>query len=179
MNVRLFVLGLLREQPRHGYELYRWLERSQTAVWAEVLPGSIYHALRQMHKEGLIDIQSTEQTGNRSRAIYTITPAGQAAFNQLLQEGWQHPPHSFPVRLYTLLTFSEHLPAPVLRNAIEHQLTALEQELARWQQGETAKVQAGVLPLWGQAMFENGKHHLEADIALLRNVLALIPAESF
>jgi len=52
--VRLFVLGLLYARPRHGYEIRKWLETRRTDLWTGVLPGSIYHALKQMTKEGLV-----------------------------------------------------------------------------------------------------------------------------
>jgi DNA-binding PadR family transcriptional regulator len=177
MSVRLFVLGLVRERPQHGYELHRWLERSQTMVWADVLPGSIYHALRQMHKEGLIEVRATEHSGNRARAIYSITAAGEHAFDRLLAEGWQQRLSSFPVALYTLLTFSQHLSTVRLRDAIEQQLVKLTDELEHWAQGAAAKEEAEVLPPWGQAMFNNGREHLEADLRLLRSVLALLPKD--
>lgn len=175
MNVRLFVLGLLREQPQHGYELYRWLEQSQTDIWADVLPGSIYHALRQMHKEGFIEVQTTEHTGNRSRSIYTITPAGQEAFVRLLEEGWQQRLPGFPVALYTLLTFSHHMPPSRLRAVIEQQIMHLRHEIDHWQQDEATKGAADRLPTWGQAMFQNGREHLDADLRLLQHVLAGLP----
>jgi DNA-binding PadR family transcriptional regulator len=177
MNVRLLVLGLLRAQPMHGYELHRWLEVSRADLWADVLPGSVYHALRQMHKEGLVEMQSTERTGNRSRAVYAITPAGEAAFARLLAEGWRAPPRSFPAALYTLLTFSDHLPTPVLRAAVQQQIAAVEQELSVWEEGAALKTQAGVLPAWGLAMFENGRRHLEADLQLLRSLLTQLGAQ--
>lgn len=175
MNVRLFVLGLLRERPQHGYELHRWLERSQTDVWADVLPGSIYHALRQMQKEGFIEVQATEHTGNRSRSIYSITTTGREAFARFLEEGWQQRLPGFPVALYTLLTFSQHLPPARLRDVIEQQIVNLTRELEQWRQGEVAKREAEVLPPWGQAMFQNGREHLEADLRLLQRVLAVLP----
>jgi DNA-binding PadR family transcriptional regulator len=174
MNVRLIVLGLLCQRPQHGYELHKWLEVSRTDLWADVLPGSIYHALRQMHKEGLIEVQATEHTGNRSRAIYAITPAGQEAFEQLLSDQWQLPPRSFPVTLYILLTFSDRLPVTVLQEAIQRQIAALEQELGQWREGAAVKTQTNVLPPWGLALFENGRRHLEADLLLLHSLLVYL-----
>jgi DNA-binding PadR family transcriptional regulator len=71
--IRLFVLGILNQKTMHGYELYQQLERSRIDLWSDVLPGSIYHAFRQMDKEGLVRIRGTEQTGIKTRAIYEIT----------------------------------------------------------------------------------------------------------
>ena len=44
--VRLLVLGLLQFKPLSGYEIQQILQVSQIDVWAGILPGSIYHALK-------------------------------------------------------------------------------------------------------------------------------------
>lgn len=168
MSARLLVLGLLSERPQHGYELHKWLEVSRADRWAAVLPGSVYHALRQMEREGLVEMRATEHAGNRARAVYAITEAGQGEFGRLLRAGWERPPRSFPVALYTLLTFSDHVPVPEMRDALVRQIAALERELGEWREGEAAKMDAGALPEWGHALFENGCAHLEADLQLLR-----------
>jgi DNA-binding PadR family transcriptional regulator len=43
MNARLVILGLLFESDKHGYEVQKWLEVSNTDLWADVKSGSIYH----------------------------------------------------------------------------------------------------------------------------------------
>ena len=171
MNMRLLVLGLLEREPMHGYEIQKWLEISHTELWAEVLPGSIYHALRQMEKEGLVEVRATEQHGHRARAIYALTEAGRAMFQWLLREGWQQAPSTFPSDLYTLLTFSHRLPSEERRVGLQAMLSALEKALAQWEAGEQAKKEAIAFPTFLQAVFDNGREHLEANIRLVRRLL--------
>jgi DNA-binding PadR family transcriptional regulator len=123
----------------YGYEIQKWLEISHTELWADVLPGSIYHALRQMEKEGPVQVQATQQRGHRARAIYALTQAGREMFQLLLREGWQQVPRTFPSNLCTLLTFSHHLPSEERRAGLQTMLAALEKELAQWGEGEQAK----------------------------------------
>ena len=54
---RLMVLGLLKSKPMSGYEIQQILTKSQSDSWAGILPGSIYHALKKMEKEGLVEIK--------------------------------------------------------------------------------------------------------------------------
>ncbi len=90
MSTRLIILGLLQEQPYHGYDLKRVMKERYMDEWANVAFGSIYFALRQMAGEGLIVAQTTEKEGNRpSRTVYRITKAGRQAFMRLLRESWQ------------------------------------------------------------------------------------------
>jgi DNA-binding PadR family transcriptional regulator len=84
--VRLFVLGLLLRRPMSGYEVQRILQLNRTDLWAGILSGSIYHALKKLEAEGLVTLSVTEQSGNRTRAIYAITHKGVSEHRSLLRE---------------------------------------------------------------------------------------------
>ena len=70
------ILGLVRwMQPVHGYDVRRELLSWSADEWANVAPGSIYHALRKLAEEGLLEEVATEQVGARpARTTYRITP---------------------------------------------------------------------------------------------------------
>lgn len=165
--IRLVVLGLLIQRPMHGYELQRQLEVGYAAHWAGILPGSIYHALKKMEMEGLVAIKVTEQTGLRMRAIYAITESGREEFRRLLQETWRTPQSVFPRGLYTALAFLTELPVGEVRKALSEQITAMEKDLMRWQEGETAQGEVAPLLGWQQAVFVNAQDHLQADLRFL------------
>src|SRR5690606_29190827 len=82
--VRLWVLGLLMKRPLHGYEIRRYLELTRSDQWAGILSGSIYHAITRLEGEGFIQQTALERAGNRTRAVYAITPAGREEFRRLL-----------------------------------------------------------------------------------------------
>ena len=65
MNVvRLLVLGILKERRRaHGYAIRRELLSWRVETWTNVKPGSIYHAIRQLAKEGMLKALGTEEMG--------------------------------------------------------------------------------------------------------------------
>jgi hypothetical protein len=50
-------------------------------------------------------------------------------------------------------------------------LAALKKELVQWGEGEQVKKEAVAFPSWLQAVFDNGREHLEANIRLLRRLL--------
>ncbi len=174
MSTRLMVLGLLNEAPKHGYEIQKWLEESRTVIWADVLPGSIYHALQQLQKEGFIEVSKTSQTGHRLRAVYAITNAGRGELKRLLRNALQQPPRSFPTTLYTALTFFKELPRDEVLAFIEALIPQLEQEIEVWNYGETVKNNLIPLPVHVHVMFVNGREHLEADLRLLHRLYELL-----
>ena len=88
----MMILGLVQwMQPVHGYDVRRELLSWNADKWANVQPGSIYHALRKLAEEGLLHEVSTEQVAGRpARTSYEITDKGKAEFQSLLRNAWWH-----------------------------------------------------------------------------------------
>ncbi|SCL18945.1 transcriptional regulator, PadR family [Micromonospora rhizosphaerae] len=86
----MMILGLVRwMQPVHGYDVRRELLSWKADQWANVQPGSIYHALRKLTEEGLLRTVATEQVGGRpARTTYEITDKGVDEFETLLRGLW-------------------------------------------------------------------------------------------
>src|SRR3712207_6088398 len=89
-STRMMILGLVKwMQPVHGYDVRRELLSWNADRWANVQPGSIYHALRKLTEEGMLREVATEQVGARpARTTYEITPKGDDEFQTLLTTGW-------------------------------------------------------------------------------------------
>jgi DNA-binding PadR family transcriptional regulator len=89
-TTRLMILGLVNwMEPVHGYDVRRELLSWNADKWAKVQPGSIYHALKKMTEEGLLEEVTTEQVGARpERTTYAITARGKDAFENMLREQW-------------------------------------------------------------------------------------------
>lgn len=71
-RLRLYLLKLLDEAPRHGYEVIRLLEERFHGLYAPSA-GTVYPRLAKLEKEGLVT-HSTEG----GRKVYAITGAGRA-----------------------------------------------------------------------------------------------------
>jgi DNA-binding PadR family transcriptional regulator len=86
----MMILGVVQwMQPVHGYDVRRELLSWSADKWANVQPGSIYHALRKLSEEGLLREVATEQVGARpARTTYEITDKGRAEFQSLLRNYW-------------------------------------------------------------------------------------------
>jgi DNA-binding PadR family transcriptional regulator len=69
-RLRLYLLRLLAEEPRHGYEVIRLLRDRFMGVYAPS-PGTIYPRLARLEEEGLVT--HDEENG---RKVYRITEAG-------------------------------------------------------------------------------------------------------
>ncbi|RKN42967.1 PadR family transcriptional regulator [Streptomyces hoynatensis] len=86
--IRLLVLGAVRQHGRaHGYQVRNDLEFWGAHRWSNAKPGSIYHALKQMAKEGLLLAHETAPSpaGGPPRTEYELTAAGEEAYLELLR----------------------------------------------------------------------------------------------
>ncbi|MFG2310091.1 helix-turn-helix transcriptional regulator [Streptomyces sp. NPDC048566] len=71
-RLRLYLLKLLDEAPRHGYEVIRLLEERFQGLYAPSA-GTVYPRLAKLEAEGLVT-----HTSEGGRKVYAITDAGRA-----------------------------------------------------------------------------------------------------
>ncbi|WP_395245363.1 PadR family transcriptional regulator [Agromyces sp. MMS24-K17] len=69
-NLRLYLLALLEEQPRHGYELIQALSERFGGTYSPSA-GTIYPRLSKLEEEGLVT-----KVADGRKTVYEITPAG-------------------------------------------------------------------------------------------------------
>ncbi|SOC08390.1 PadR family transcriptional regulator [Ureibacillus xyleni] len=175
--VRLMVLGMLRIKPLSGYEIQQILQTNQSDIWAGILPGSIYHALKKMNKEGLVEVDAVEQTGHRIKAIYKITEKGQKEFYQLVKEGLREKSVGLPVTFYTAMSFMHELSLEEKLAGLDEQLTLLEKELAILQSGQKAKEQHITLDPIAKLQFENMFNQYQLQIDFINKMISQLKTQ--
>jgi DNA-binding PadR family transcriptional regulator len=71
-DLKLLVLALIAEQPRHGYEIIKLIEE-KTNGWYSPSPGIVYPTLTYLEEAGYL---ASESEGSKKR--YSITPEGES-----------------------------------------------------------------------------------------------------
>ncbi|MGX1132211.1 DNA-binding PadR family transcriptional regulator [Streptomyces glaucescens] len=87
--IRLLVLGAVRQHGRaHGYQVRNDLEYWGAHEWSNAKPGSIYHALKQMEKQGLLHAHEVAPStaGGPPRTEYEITDLGVEEYLGMVRE---------------------------------------------------------------------------------------------
>ncbi|MFD8008764.1 PadR family transcriptional regulator [Streptomyces sp. NPDC058955] len=87
--IRLLILGAVRQHGRaHGYQVRNDLEYWGAHEWSNAKPGSIYHALKQMAKQGLLIAHEVAPStaGGPPRVEYEINDKGTEEYFTLLRE---------------------------------------------------------------------------------------------
>ncbi|MEU1434565.1 PadR family transcriptional regulator [Streptomyces sp. NPDC005786] len=86
--IRLLVLCAVRQHGRaHGYQIRNDLEYWGAHEWSNAKPGSIYHALKQMAKQGVLLAHEVAPStvGGPPRTEYEITEQGDEEYFALLR----------------------------------------------------------------------------------------------
>jgi DNA-binding PadR family transcriptional regulator len=76
-DLKLLLLALIEQQPRHGYELIRTIEEMFHGQYTPS-PGAIYPTLAMLEDMGYAQVES--EAGNRK--LYAITDAGRTFLNE-------------------------------------------------------------------------------------------------
>ena len=163
MNARLLILGVLHRGDFHPYEIKRRLEAAMVECYIDVDVGTLYYAVRQLEKKGLIATVAEERVARGGvRTIYRITSEGRVDFRDGLHEQLdQEGPVSHT--LYGALLFL-HLADPALvKDALQRRITRLDELIAKL---KPMKEQlAPVLSTGGEHLL----HHIEQQRRLDRD----------
>ncbi|MGW5266427.1 helix-turn-helix transcriptional regulator [Microbispora sp. NPDC004025] len=79
-RLRLYLLKLLEESPRHGYEVIRLLQDRFLGVYSPS-PGTIYPRLARLEDEGLVTHEVVD-----GKKVFTLTDKGRAELNDRMDE---------------------------------------------------------------------------------------------
>jgi DNA-binding PadR family transcriptional regulator len=164
MSVRHALLGLLAQQPRHGYELHAAFEAvvGGEQNW-DVKPAQIYTTLSRLEKDGLVVEEGVAQDGGPEKRVFSITPAGRNMLAQWFATGVdaEHQRDEFFVKLMLSLMTGEAPP----RRVIQGQRSLLYQELHQLttrRNRSSPKTELAQILLYDKVIM-----HLEADLRWL------------
>ena len=74
-TVSVLILSLLREREMYGYEMLQEAER-RSASALRLKEGTLYPALHQMERSGLLKARWRDSESGRARKYYSLTPKG-------------------------------------------------------------------------------------------------------
>jgi len=161
------VLGLLVEQPRHGYDLERVIEQRGIRSWTALGFSSIYYVLDKLAKRGLIETAGAPPSG-KSRATFRATEEGRDLCAEATRDALAT---LTPVRARVLigLANSAGLTDEDVRAGLTERLAALRQRQA---EVRTTRARQEPLPAAAAAIFDYSEAMLAADIGWTEAMVA-------
>lgn len=166
MDHTLLVLGLLKLQEMHGYQLSDLIDR-RLKYLTDLKKPTLYHILGKLEAEGDVT-KSASREGNRpERFTYRLTKTGVERFERLLRQNLENAHDAYFNDDIGMLFLSE-LPAPEARKFLEQKRSGVDERIAHVA-AAVAKHEAG------SPAFHTLRHHemhLQTERAWLDELLA-------
>ncbi len=156
----LLLLGLLRQAPKHGYEI-KVKVREILSLFAGVELKSIYYPLKILAKKGYLTKQVAKSGRRPERLVYCLTDKGKERFELLLSKNllnFKRPQFTLDLSLY----FLSYLPADLARRRLAARLNILN------------KISSGIIKLLDSKALKGSVPHSQ----ILEHNLCLLQAES-
>lgn len=147
-DLKLLLLALIEQEPRHGYELIRIIEDMFHGQYSPS-PGTVYPTLTMLEEMGHIEVQSEES----GRKRYAITDTGRTFLDENREAV-----EAVTERTERKARFAAKLATPVaIRNAVHALKHALAMRISKWDKAEAERVVA-ILERAAREIASGGKH---------------------
>lgn len=174
MKARELILGVLHRGNFHPYEIKRRLENAIVECYIDVDVGTLYYAIRQLEKEGLIAAVARERVARGGmRTVYEITPTGRTEFRERLHRQFEE---EGPVSqtLYGALLFLHLSDLAVVENALVRRIARLDELIAKL--GPIRKQLAPQISTGGEHLLQHIEKQRCLDREWLQGLLADVKA---
>jgi DNA-binding PadR family transcriptional regulator len=146
MKAELLILGVLHRGNFHPYEIKRRLQNAMIECYTDVDVGTLYYAIRQLEKSGLIaEVRQERVARGGMRTVYGISASGKRRFQELLNEQFAAPG---PVaqNLYGPMLFLQFGNLPLIADMLR---TRIAQETESIRATAEIRKQLGTAPATG------------------------------
>jgi DNA-binding PadR family transcriptional regulator len=125
-DTRMLLLGAVALfEPVNGYQIRRELMSWQVDQWANINPGSIYHALTSLTEKGHLTRHDLVDNG-RTVAVYEMSASGRAELERLVTRSLQAVDVYNGVSFYAAFSLAPLLERPAVIQQLSVRLQALE-----------------------------------------------------
>ncbi|MFE3291859.1 GyrI-like domain-containing protein [Rhodococcus sp. NPDC059234] len=166
-DAELTLLGLLSEQPRHGYDLDRVIEDRGMREWTSLGFSSIYYLLDKLARNGLIEPVPSTETRSR-RVTYRLTGHGHTSVSAQTLDAIDS---LDPIRARVLIGIanSPDLGSPAVTDRLRSRVARLGAQLDELRE---QRLRQSPLPDQADALFDYAEAMIRADIHWAEQVLA-------
>lgn len=164
MDTKILCLGVLSRGEASGYEIKKHFEEAFSHYFVAGY-GSIYPALAELNKQGMITCTDVIQERRPSKKVYRLTPQGRDYLQKELFEAY--PRHKVRSEFLVLLTFAHLLPLERLAEVVQLRKKDIRETLEHIENclHECPSMTAGERHTIGfaKAVLGAGLHYLEAN----------------
>src|SRR5579885_144432 len=132
------ILGLLKIQPMHGYEMFQQFESGTPGQIVHLEMSQMYAFLKKLERLKLIEAELESQGARPPRKIFHLTRTGQDVFLQWLTEPVEKP-RDIRILFLIKLYFMEHFLPARTATLVEEQISACRRFLEHLEARQSPK----------------------------------------
>lgn len=163
----LLLLGLLKENPKHGYQIKKDI-KDILSLFAGVDLKSIYYPLRVLEKRGLITKRIAKAGRRPERFVYALSGKGQSHFQELLAKSllnFKRPQFSLDLSLY----FLHHIRPDIAKRRLRARILILKKLLKSLKQMVSSLKKKSSLSLI--RILEHNRQMVETEYKFLHHLV--------
>ncbi|WP_347862007.1 helix-turn-helix transcriptional regulator [Salimicrobium sp. PL1-032A] len=128
MSMKILILGLLKEYPRHPYEMKRAMIDQKWNKLISITDGNLYHNIRRAKERGHIREIKTEKVDQRpNRTVYELTEEGEEELSAMIVDAFRKQEMNVSL-IYPALLFVRYSDTSLVEEALRSWAKTLDSE---------------------------------------------------
>lgn len=178
-NSEIFLLSLINQSPRYGYEIAQFLEESNAGLWLNISMPYVYRLLKHFSEQGWVVSQLMESDGHRPhKNVYQITEKGSSVLEHALSEGkFSLERTFFPIDV-VLAVYAINGKNLNIQRLIEKQIERTKEELGQFHLDDVPKSELSVEASIAVMIIEHRIQFFKSELEWLYKVKSLFSEDN-
>ena len=166
---KLVVLGLLSENPKHGYQIIQDIKERSMDIWAKINVASVYNALISFEKGKFISVKIDRSGNMPEKKVYSITKTGIKELCGMVQRGLSRVEKGNNVVFLLAIGFMQNLSPVEACFSLKKRKQELEQILTMVE--GIHKKHDGIIPFNWLYIIKDALWHIQLDLKKIKELI--------
>ncbi len=167
------ILGLLKGQPMHGYEMFQKFENSPLGEILHLEMNQMYAFIKKLEKLGYIETTLETQETRPPRRIHVLTQSGEAVFQEWLTQPVEKPRDIRIIFLLKLYFVHKYMPH-IMGSLIDQEIAACNSFLQHLEAKHSSETNTGDEAFFDQIVLRSRIHQTHALLDWMRELQATL-----
>jgi len=171
-TTEVFLLSLIGQSPRYGYEIAHFLEETNANLWINISMPYVYRILKNFEDRGWVKAQMIESDNRPNKKVFKITSVGKKALDaELTKDDFNIDKIYFKMDIalavYTITDRSFDL-----KTLIENQIKLIEEELELFNLDKNEKLSEDAI--FAMMIIQHRIGFLQSELEWLKKVRGVL-----
>lgn len=173
-TTEIFLLSLIGQSPRYGYEIAQFLEETNASLWINLSMPYVYRLLKNFEGHGWVKARTVESANRPNKNVFEITSAGKKALNEELKRdrfGIDKTYFNMDVAL-TVYTITDK--SFDLKGLIEKEIKQIEEQLEQFSLDNMKSKKLSEEAVYAMLIIQHRISFLHSELEWLKKVQSIL-----